>query len=124
MTPADGAATAATREVRVELLEGRRVRDVDGRGIGRLEEIHAERQDLECVVREFVVGPAALLERLGAWAGATAPFKHIGGVAKKLRWEYRIPWQLVDLSDPAHPRVRCRRAELAPYRRSGDDVSG
>lgn len=122
MTSAGGSAST-TREVRVELLEGRRVRDVDGRGVGRLEEIHAERQDLECIVQEFVVGPAALLERLGAWAGATAPFKHLGGLAKKLRWEYRIPWQLLDLSDPERPRVRCRRAELAQYRHSGDDVS-
>ncbi|HEU4697744.1 MAG TPA: hypothetical protein VFS40_01040 [Gemmatimonadales bacterium] len=112
-----------TREVRVELLAGRRVRDAAGAAVGRIEEIHAERQDLECIVEEFVVGPAALLERLGAWAGGTTPFKHLGGLAKRLRWEYRIPWHLVDLSDPAHPRVRCRRAELEPYRRAGDDVS-
>jgi sporulation protein YlmC with PRC-barrel domain len=103
-------------EVRLELLANRRVLDADGRPIGRLEEIHAERVDLECLVREYVIGPAALFERLGAWAGG---LRLLGGVLRRFDWEYRIPWELVDLADPRHPRVRARRAELERYRHHG-----
>jgi hypothetical protein len=102
--------------VRVELLAGRRVLDADDRPIGRLEEIHADRVDLECLVREYVIGPAALLERLGAWAGGLQPLR---GALRRFDWEYRIPWELLDLSDPRRPRVRARRSELERYRHYG-----
>jgi hypothetical protein len=40
------------REVHLELLLGRRVRDSRGRAAGRIEEVRADREDLDCIVRE------------------------------------------------------------------------
>lgn len=86
--------------MRVELLVGRRVRDREGRAVGRIEEVVAERVGLECVVREFHLGPAALLERL--WLGAVRLFK---GRGHGLRV---VPWDALVLSDAEHPRLTRR----------------
>ncbi len=94
----------STREVHLELLLGRRVRDSEGKPVGRLEEVRADRVDQECLVREFHVGPHALLERLSVGLARTfgGP-RHAATV---------IPWDKLDLSDPEHPRLTCRASEL------------
>ena len=105
-------AASPTREIHVEHLLGRRVRDIDGIVIGRIEELVAERVEAARVVTEFHVGPAALLERVGR-------FMHqlpLINALPLMHWEYRIPWQMLDLSDPNAPRVRCRKAELVKVR--------
>ncbi len=94
-----------TRKVHVELLLGRRVYDAQGHVIGHLEEIHAGQRGKECVIEEYHLGPAALLERLGI------------STARLVGWPLsrkplRIPWRQLDLSDPEHPRLRCTREEL------------
>ncbi|HET9794112.1 MAG TPA: hypothetical protein VFS34_06585, partial [Thermoanaerobaculia bacterium] len=53
-------------EIRLELALGRRVRAKNGRAIGRLEEIRAEKRGADWIAREIRIGPAALLERLAA----------------------------------------------------------
>ena len=93
-----------TREVRLELLLGRKVRDTRGRPAGRIEEVLADREDLDCIVREFHLGPHALLERL-----SLPLLRLVRGPSHGLR---RIPWDRLDLSDPDHPRLTCTVEEL------------
>lgn len=100
--------TAQGREVHVERLLGRRVRDFNGVVIGRLEELRCETVGGETVVVEVHVGPAALGERLGGFLFQLPFLRYLPFE----RWEYRVPWQQVDLGDPEHPRLRCRREEL------------
>ena len=94
-----------TRSVHVELLAGRRVRDVNNRVVGRIQTIHVRRRGHDYVVEEYHIGPAALLETLGISAA------RIVGLPS-WREPLRIPWQQLDLSDPEHPRLRCAREEL------------
>jgi len=84
--------------VHLELLIGRKVRDSEGRVLGRIEEVHADRVDQECVVREYHLGPGALLERLSVTAGRI--FRGAGPRAMVLRWDE------LDLTDPMRPRLR------------------
>lgn len=95
-------------EVHVEQLLGKRVRDADGRVLGRLEEFHVEREDGEDVVTEFMIGPAALLERIGGFV-TQLPYFRLIPLPKR---EYCVSWRLMDLSDPQAPRVLARRDEL------------
>jgi sporulation protein YlmC with PRC-barrel domain len=82
-----------TRHVRVESLFGRKVRDANGKVIGRIESIHAKwtGEGTDCVVEEYRVGAAALLERFGI----SHRFKPLC-----------IPWDQMDLSDPERPRLK------------------
>jgi len=96
---------SADRTVRLELIHGRRVHDTEGRLAGRIQEVKAERVGDECLVREFHLGTAALLERLGITLGALTglPMRH---------QPLRVAWQDLDLSDPERPRLRCRLDEV------------
>jgi sporulation protein YlmC with PRC-barrel domain len=95
-------------EVRLEDLLGRRVLDRGGRRLGRLEEVHAEREDGEWIVREYVLGVGGLVERLAAGElvasllgrFAPEPARHV------------VPWDALDLSDPERPRLTRTLAEL------------
>jgi len=95
-------------EAHVEHLLGRRVRDVDGQVVGRLEELHVQVVDGEHVVTEYHIGPAALFERAGAFITELPFFRYIPFARKG----YRVPWTQVDLSDPHRPRITTRRSEL------------
>ena len=95
-------------EVHVERLLGRRVRDIDGAVVGRIEELRAETVDGELVVIEFHLGPAALLERIGRFA-LKLPFLALLPVPK---WAYRVGWAFIDLADPDRPVLRCSRHDL------------
>jgi hypothetical protein len=88
--------------VHVEHLLGRRVRDADGVVVGRLEELCVEIVNGDPVVTEFHVGPAALLERIGAFVHQL-PFFALLPWSRRLR---RIRWDEIDLTDPRHPRLR------------------
>jgi hypothetical protein len=92
------------REVHLELLLGRRVRDSRGRAAGRIEEVLADREDLECVVHEFHLGPHALVERL-----SLPLVRLLRGRSHGLR---PVSWDRLDLTDPAHPRLTCTLEEL------------
>ena len=98
------------QEAHVEHLLGRQVRDIDGRVVGRLEELRVEVVDGEYVVTEYHVGPAALLERVGRFITQLPFFRYIPFAHKG----YRVPWTQFNLSDPRHPRVMARRSELTP----------
>jgi sporulation protein YlmC with PRC-barrel domain len=99
---------SSAREVHVERLLGYRVRDADGRVLGRLEDFGVEIIDGETVVTEFHIGSAAFVGRI---TGFVSQLPIIDRLPFHLE-EYRVPWQHVDLSDPRHPRVRVPRSAL------------
>jgi len=89
-------------EVHLERLLGRPVLDGRGRRIGRIEEVQAEREGPEWVVRGYVIGVDGLIERLAA-----------GGIARALlgslapgRRHRTVAWNELDLADPERPRLR------------------
>lgn len=90
-------------EVPLELAIGQRVRAEDGQAIGRLEEV---RVDEDWRVTEYLIGAAGLLER---WSITTLS---LFGIARKARG-YRARWDQIDLRDVRHPRLTCRREDLA-----------
>ena len=102
----------SARELNVELLLSRRVYALNGRGIGRIQEVRAEKRGGEWYVTEYLVGAYALFERLAGWVIGRA-ILNILPVQVSSR-SYRVAWNQLDLSDPAKPRLRCAVAELAP----------
>ena len=102
-------------ECRVELLLGRKVRAGDGRAIGRIEELRAEREHDYYVVTEFHLGPSALIAALAV--------RHFDLTLPGRVHGYRVRWDQLDLSDQEHPRLTCPVEELerigAPRRRHG-----
>ena len=104
------------RRVLVEDLLGRIVHDPDGRRVGHLEEIVADRHEDHLEVVEFHVGEVAFFERLsaagllGSFASWLIPGAHRG---------VKVPWEQMDLSDPEHPRTTIPRGELPRLRRGG-----
>jgi sporulation protein YlmC with PRC-barrel domain len=95
-------------ELHAERLLGRRVRDVDGRSVGRIEELRLGVVNGETVIVEFHLGPEGLVERLGG-AALELPFLRALAPARR---GYHVPWTLIDLSDVDAPRLRCRAREL------------
>jgi len=104
----------SARTISLSDLIGRPVRDSDGRRIGRIEELEAEIElhphGNDYVVTRFDVGRVGPLDTL-----ATGRF-----VRQLLRWvtratgyvRYEIPWDWMDLRDPAHPRALRPEREL------------
>jgi hypothetical protein len=97
-------------ECRVELLIGCRVVDAQGDVVGRLEEILADYVDDEYLVREFHVGAFAAFERIGGGMLGRGLLRLLGG--NRIYDGYVVPWQLMDLSDPDHPRVNAAKGTL------------
>lgn len=97
-------------EIHLELLLGRQVVDTSGNPVGRIEEVCAEQQGKDWVVKEYLIGAAAVIERLSAWTIALSILRLFG--ARKIHGELRIPWNKLDLTDPEHPRLCCTLEEL------------
>jgi len=95
-------------EIRLEHLLGRRVIDRRGRVVGRIEEVHAEREDGEWIVREYVLGVGGLVERLAA---GDLVVSLLGGFAPEPQ-RHIVPWDALDLSDAERPRLTRPLAEL------------
>ena len=93
-------------EIRLERLLGRRVLAQNGRHVGRIEEVRVEKRGNGLVVREYHIGPAALLERL------SVHFAKLFGADPKRT--HAVPWKSLDLSDPDHPRLLCAVEDLRP----------
>ena len=91
-------------EIHLELLLGRKVHDTRDRPVGRIEEVAAVREDLDCVVEEFHLGPHALLERL-----SLPLVRLLRGRGHGMR---RVPCDRLDLSDPMRPRLTCTLEDL------------
>lgn len=86
-------------KVRLQHLVGRRVRDANGKVIGRLHAVRAEIRGGDCIITEYHLGPIALFERMGIHASALFgfPFNHE---------PLRIPWDQLDVSNPDDLRLR------------------
>ena len=102
----------SAREVSVELLLNRRVYALDGRVVGHVEDVRAERTDDAWRVVEYRVGAFALFERLGAWPLGRDVLHTVG--LRRRGGGYRVPWNMLDLADPLRPRLRCPVSELVP----------
>ncbi|HEX7977496.1 MAG TPA: PRC-barrel domain-containing protein [Gemmatimonadaceae bacterium] len=104
----------SARTIALSDLLGRAVRDADGRKIGRIEELHAEisleqgRSDY--VVTRFSVGRFAPLDAIATGNFVQQLVRRFTRVTGYRRYE--IPWDWMDLSDPAHPRALRREGEL------------
>jgi hypothetical protein len=101
-------------ELRLSDLTGRVVRDVDGRKVGRIEELFAELEQHEdgndYVVTEFHVGSFGALETVG---GGELLRHLLARVGRLVGYKtYRVPWEAMDLSDPQRPTLTVRREEL------------
>ena len=94
----------ANREVRVEELLGRVVRTAAGRPVGRIEDLRAEPDGDDYVLREIVLSELGVRARLFGMA-AQLPTLQALGLARRYRTR-AIPWHWFDLSDPERPRFR------------------
>ena len=102
-----------TREIRVDLLAGKMVRDTDGRRVGRIRELIGEIEHPgsgEYVVREFHLSTGGLIEALGGTQLARTLSRRLGLRSNRVV----IGWRDLDLSDAARPRLRRPLAEISP----------
>jgi sporulation protein YlmC with PRC-barrel domain len=97
-------------EIHIELLLGTTVRDINGKDVGRIEELHVERDESTCRVDAYLVGASAVIERLSAWT-LVRPISRLLH-SRRLLTIYEVPWQDMDLSDPHHPRLRTAKQDL------------
>jgi sporulation protein YlmC with PRC-barrel domain len=103
-----------TMDIRIQLLVGTKVHDVDGKNVGRIEEIRVERQEKALLVESYLIGVSALIERLSARTlvrpiGRFLRARHIYSV-------YEVPWQEMDLTDPKRPVLRIAQRDLRSAR--------
>jgi len=101
----------ARQEIHLELLLGKRVFALNGRAIGRVEEVCAELDEGAASVNEFLVGKYAIFERLSAWEIGRAILGLFGALIKS---GYRIRWDQIDFTNPERPTLTCQVSELAP----------
>jgi sporulation protein YlmC with PRC-barrel domain len=94
--------TQTVAEVHLEDLLGRRVRATNGRVVGRIEEIRAERHGDQHEVTEILIGPGALLERLAVvnWLLSRRPQLRIAR------------WNQIVLDPVQDARLTCAVSEL------------
>jgi hypothetical protein len=97
------------QEIHLELLLGKRIFALNGRPLGRLEEVRAELNNRgDCFVAEFLVGSYAVLERFSVWRVGHAVLRTV----RVRRQGYRVRWEQLDLSDPQRPQLTCEVEEL------------
>jgi sporulation protein YlmC with PRC-barrel domain len=101
----------SVRELKLELLVGRCVVDTAGDRVGKIGEVRAEQQGEDWVIVEYLVGVAALAERLSIRRLFTKFTSSFGQRARQRI--YRIPWDKLDLTDPTQPRLTCTISQLA-----------
>ena len=84
--------------VHLEKVSAKKIRDLDGKHAGRLEEVHADWQGHECVVTHYTIAPRGtyVLRQMG--------FMQVPA--------YVVPWDRMDFSDPEKPKLNCRIGEL------------
>ena len=101
-------------DIKVELLLGTQVHDVDGKKVGRIEEIRVERQEKALLVEAYCIGASALIDRLSAWT-LVRPIKRFLRT-RRIYSVYEVPWQDMDLSDPKRPVLRTATRDLCHAR--------
>jgi sporulation protein YlmC with PRC-barrel domain len=103
--------TSKKTDVKLELLLGTRVVDVNGQRVGRIEEVLADRNGDELLVTHYLIGRYALFERLSIYHMGIGLLRYLGSRAQS-EHPHRIPWDKMDLTDPAHPRLTCSIDDL------------
>ena len=97
-------------ELQLELLLGKQVYDLDGKAVGRVEEIRAEARGAALCVVEYHIGAYSLFERLSALAIGRAVLTAFGAAkpgSKKL-----VPWDKLDIHDSEYLRLTCHMSAL------------
>ena len=105
------------QRIKVEQLLGRKVRDPAGKVVGRIEEIRCEDIpgiDARTVVTTFLLGKGGLMERLSISDVSQFFIGFLGAYRGASQSAEEIPWHLMDLSDPAAPKL-AYRAEDIPH---------
>jgi len=100
--------SSAPQTIQLELLFDKRIVDMQGRVLGRIEEVVAEREGDELFVSEYHTGGMGLIEHLTTVTIGHWLIKLLG-----THKGYVIRWDQLDLRDPDKPRINCRRDELA-----------
>ena len=95
-------------ELHLELILGRKVYDSENRSVGRLEEAIAEERGGELVVKEYLVGGTAILQRLST-AHMGRKFLVLFGAKENC---YRVPWNKIDLTQTGRLLLLCAKDEL------------
>jgi sporulation protein YlmC with PRC-barrel domain len=98
-------------EVKLELLLGRRVVDINGARAGRIEEVLADSDGDQLLVTHYLVGRYGLFERFSILHVGVGLLRYLGSRAQSAH-PHRIPWDKMDLSEPEHPRLTCSIDEL------------
>jgi sporulation protein YlmC with PRC-barrel domain len=97
-------------DIKVQLLVGTKVHDVDGKKVGRIEEIRVERQETALLVESYLIGVSALIDRLSART-LVRPIRRFLR-ARRIYSVYEIPWQEMDLTDPKRPVLKIAQREM------------
>ena len=108
----------SARELNIDLLLSRHVYALNGRRVGRIEEIRAEKRGRDYYVTEYLVGVYALFRRLSSWVIGRAILDVL--LVKARRRGFRVAWHQLDLSDPGKPRLKCPVSDLPAI--DGDDA--
>ena len=99
-------------------LLGRRIHDVDGNAIGRIEELNADVElrdgSAEYVVTSVEVGRYDAVDTIASGWFIQRLVKRMVRATGYIR--YDIPWDWIDLSDPHHPRALRPMSELPTTR--------
>ena len=93
--------SARTTRIMVQDLVGARVRARDGRVVGHVEEMRAERRDGTIVVMAFLLGAGALRERRSL-------VRRVWPRARTIV----VRWDQIDLSNPQRLALRCEASAL------------
>jgi sporulation protein YlmC with PRC-barrel domain len=97
-------------DIKVQLLIGTKVRDVDGRKVGRIEEIRVERQETALLVEAYLIGVSALVDRLSARTLVRPISQFLR--SRRIYSVYEVPWQEMDVTDPKRPVLKIAQRDL------------
>jgi sporulation protein YlmC with PRC-barrel domain len=97
-------------DIKIELLVGTKVHDVDGVSVGRIEEVRVEYQKDVLLVEAYLIGVSALVERLSART-LVRPIRRLLRT-RHIYSVYEVPWQEMDLTDPKRPVLRVAQRDL------------
>jgi len=102
------------KEIMLQHLIGSQVFAPDGKTIGRIEEVVADKVGDDLLVREYHIGAFALLERFSAGEIGRSLLRFVGA----RRGEgLAVPWDNLDLTSPEKPKLLCSVDALRPPER-------
>jgi sporulation protein YlmC with PRC-barrel domain len=97
-------------DIKVQLLLGKKVRDIDGRKVGRIEEIRVERRETALLVEAYLIGVSGLIDRLSART-LVRPIQRFLG-SRHIYSVYEVPWQEMDVTDPNRPVLKIAQRDM------------